>query len=110
MKDDIFRIRRIVAKWANEKCIVQNVRFFGSRTREKHNIDSDLDIAVTLIYSEPDVSLAYWFSVEDDWRNELSEIVRWKIDLQFYHPEFSQIVAKGIDRSSMFVYEQITPV
>lgn len=95
----------IVSIWAASKFQVRSVRFFGSRTSGKYHADSDIDVAVTLRYDDPDTALAYWFELKDQWHDELSSLLPWDVDLQFNHPAIDGIVNSSIQECSLRVFE-----
>ena len=49
-----------VSNWAMAKLEIRRVAFFGSRVTRTNRESSDLDIAIELIYGEPNISFAHW--------------------------------------------------
>jgi len=96
----------LVASWAVQKRLVRRVFFFGSRVRNEHRSDSDLDIAFELIYTAPNTSAGHWAFESDAWAKQLSSLLPWKLDLQLLEPQGTPTVASGIERSSVLVYER----
>ena len=96
----------LVRAWALRQRLVDSVDFFGSRVRGTSHAGSDIDIAVTLVYSDVDTSLAYWFENIDLWQQELQSLLPWKVDLQFHHPEAPGVVARGVAQSSHRVFRR----
>lgn len=96
----------LVRAWALRQRLVDSVDFFGSRVRGTCHAGSDLDIAITFIYSEVDTCLAYWFENSDLWQRELQSLLPWTVDLQFHHPEAPGIVSSGVAQSSHRVFRR----
>ena len=94
----------VVAWWARQQRLVERVYFFGSRVRGDHRPDSDLDIAVQLIYPEVDTALAHWTFELDAWASQLSAILPWELDLQLFAPDGTPTIIAGVNRSSVLVY------
>ena len=95
-----------VASWARQQRLVEWVYFFGSRVRGDHQPDSDLDIAVQLIYPEVDMALAHWTFELDAWVSQLSTSLPWELDLQLLAPDGTPTISAGVSRSSVLVYER----
>lgn len=95
---------RLVSHWAVNKTLIQEVRFFGSRVRCDNEEDSDLDIAIRLHIEDPDSALAYWMFKSEKWKKELSEILPWAIDIQWYHFVATPVIRAGIDAKSIRVF------
>lgn len=96
----------LVASWATQQRLIRRIFFFGSRVRDEHRPDSDLDIAFELIYPNMNTSAAHWAFESDAWVLALSSLLPWKLDLQLFNPQDTPTIANGIDRSSILVYEQ----
>ncbi|MDP2026507.1 nucleotidyltransferase family protein [Sulfuriferula sp.] len=96
----------VVASWARQQRLVERVYFFGSRVRGDHQPESDLDIAVQLIYPEVDTALAHWTFELDAWVSQLSAILPWELDLQLLAPDGTPTISAGVSRSSVLVYER----
>lgn len=96
----------VVANWAHNHRLIQRVFFFGSRVRQEHRPDSDLDIAIELILSDPDESFAQWAFERKSWLRDLERLLPWKIDLQHSSGEATPTIASGIARSSILLYER----
>lgn len=95
---------RLVNLWATDKKLIQEIHFFGSRVRRDNDEDSDLDIAVRLHIEDPDSALAYWMHNCDRWKAELSSILPWTIDIQWYHVIATPIIRAGIVEKSIRVF------
>lgn len=96
---------RPIRKWAAGKRIVKRVYFFGSRAKGTNRSDSDLDVAVELIYEEFGTALAHWMAEEESWLSELQGLIPFEVDLELLHATESVVVAKGIEEGAILVYE-----
>jgi predicted nucleotidyltransferase len=96
----------VVASWARQQRLVKRVYFFGSRVRDDHQPDSDLDIAIQLINPDVDMALAHWTFEFDTWALQLSAILPWELDLQLLAPDGTPTISAGVSRSSFLVYER----
>ena len=46
--------KAIVSSWAGRYKVIRRVYFYESRVRKEHRAESDLDIAIELIFPDPD--------------------------------------------------------
>jgi predicted nucleotidyltransferase len=95
-----------IALWASTTRMVDRVYFFGSRVRNEHREDSDLDIAIELIFEDPNIALANWMLEVGNWRLQLEPLLPWRLDLQSFHETRTPTVRLGIEQSSLLVYER----
>lgn len=95
-----------VGRWALGKQFIKAVYFFGSRVRGDNHVNSDLDIAVELVFRDPDTALGHWTAHNESWKSEIESMLPWKIDFEWYHSSATKIIQQGIDRSSIHVYEK----
>lgn len=95
-----------IAAWAIHQRLIRRVFLFGSRVRNDHREDSDLDIAIELIYPDIDTALANWSFESDTWKRELQEFVPWQIDLQLLCSQGTATIVSGVAQSSILVYER----
>jgi predicted nucleotidyltransferase len=102
----LIELMPVVSSWACKQRLIDRVYFFGSRVRGKHKPDSDLDIAVQMIYSDPDTALAHWFFESDAWVSHLSGILPIKVDLQLFTHSITPTISAGIQESSLLVYQR----
>lgn len=103
---DINDAATMVAKWASNQKQIKTVYFFGSRVRNEHRIDSDLDIAIELIYTEPDTALANWMFESEKFEQSISEMLPWTIDLELLCPLCTPTIIAGINRSSILIFSR----
>lgn len=96
----------LVIAWALSQHLIERVYFFGSRVRGTHRINSDLDIAIQLIYPEPDTAAAHWSFEEPQWTAQLSSLIPWQLDLELLCPPDSPTISAGIKESSLLVYQR----
>ena len=96
----------LVVSWARLQRIVDRIYFFGSRVRGEHRNDSDLDVAVQLIFPDPSTALAHWSFESDTWISQLTPLLPWKLDLQLFASSATPTVSAGVTRSSVLVYER----
>ena len=103
--DELHRLSGLVNSWAKTKRHIASVDLFGSRVRGDHRIDSDIDIAVTLIQSNPDSAFAYFSLHHQEWLTELCQMVApIDVDLQWCHKTATITVNEGVKRSSVRIF------
>jgi predicted nucleotidyltransferase len=78
---ELEKVAEAVASWARGQRRVGAVCFFGSRLRGEGRPGSDLDVAVQLD-SPVDAVLADFIFAAEQWREELSRLVPYGVDLQ----------------------------
>ncbi len=103
---DLNTIKASIEKWATNIQTIRSVWFFGSRAKKTNRDDSDLDVAIELIYTDPDSALAHWMFDREKWLKEIQEFSIISIDLQWYHPEVTPTIAQGICETSMKIFER----
>lgn len=99
-------IQTRIAEWVIHHRLIRRVFLFGSRVRNAHREDSDLDIAIELIYPNIDTALAHWSFESDAWKDELQKFVPWRVDLQLLCPQGTAAIVSGVERSSILIYER----
>lgn len=104
-------LAQIVASWATSKPLVSRVWLFGSRVREEHAPNSDLDIAVEIDRaaiqgSDYSGGFATWCFEVAAWREELTRAIGLEVDIQYYRKGETPTVQAGLDRSSILIYEK----
>jgi predicted nucleotidyltransferase len=103
---DLNKIKASIEKWANNIQTIRAIWFFGSRIKETNRDDSDLDVAIELIYTDPDSALAHWMFDKDKWLKEIQEFSMISIDLQWHHPKATPTIAQGIHETSIKIFER----
>lgn len=95
-----------IKSWAVQQPWVRQVVAFGSRVKGTNSDKSDLDIAVSLVFEDPDECLAYWFAHKQQWLAELQNSVPWKVDLQFFDHKVQGVVTKAMREASHVVFSR----
>lgn len=104
-------IHALLSAWAADKPLVGRLWLFGSRVREQHRPDSDVDVAIELDMSaakgvDESGGMATWAFASKSWRPELEDLLFLVVDLQRYKAGETKIVQAGLDQSSILVYEK----
>ena len=99
-------IEKIVS-WANSEPLIREAYLFGSRARNNHSQDSDVDIAVKVI-SQPGDSSEYacWIFEADGLKDRLQLEIPYTVQLEWYDPVKTPHVHSGIVESSIKIYEK----
>ena len=100
-----------ISKWAMQQPSIMRLWFFGSRVKGDVRPSSDLDVAIELV--RPPVQgvdesggTASWFMIEQVWREELSNIVGFTVDLQLYDSQLTLNVMQYVAKSGLLIYER----
>ncbi|MFA5181085.1 MAG: nucleotidyltransferase domain-containing protein [Syntrophales bacterium] len=100
---NVEKMNNIVIPWATGLNYRIRIYLFGSRLKGTHRPDSDIDLAIEFLNSWHDTTLL-WFDFHEQWQNELSELIGFKVDLQLYDLENDNIRAY-IKEKSIIIYE-----
>lgn len=104
---ELDEVARLVSDWASSKSQILKVQFFGSRVKQTHRPDSDLDVAITLF---PDLDesggVATWFRYCKVWAEELNSIVPLEVQIELEAGKETPTISKGLDEASVLVYQR----
>lgn len=94
-----------------KKPLIGRLWLFGSRVREQHRPDSDVDVAIELDMSvvkgvDESRGMATWAFDAKPWRPELEDLLSLVVDLLRYKAGETEIIQAGLDQSSILVYEK----
>lgn len=103
---DLKIIEKSIIDWAISVKTIRAIWFFRSRVKKTNRDDSDLDIAIELIYTDPDSALAHWMFDRAKWLQQIQEFSIISIDLQWHHPTATPTIAHGICESSIMIFER----
>lgn len=108
---ELERVRRAVAMWASGKPLVGRVWLFGSRCRDDHRHDSDLDVAIELDMTaasgiDESGGFATWAFETDGWKEELEKATGFEVHLDQYMGEHTPTIQSGLEQSSVMVYSK----
>ena len=80
---------------------------YGSRVREDHREDSDLDVAVVIRPGRNDGHPMSVFAFEKEaWIEELQPLLSYKLHLKGWYGDDSPDISAGIAKSSILVYKR----
>lgn len=108
---ELKEIGKIIAEWALQVPEIATVYLYGSRVKGTHREDSDLDIAIEfdqrIIAAADDAEgMATWFLKRQKWQKQLQKRLPMEVQLEWFHPEKTKIVAIGIAEASRIVYRK----
>jgi predicted nucleotidyltransferase len=95
-----------IRSWAAGVPIISQVYIFGSRVKGNSTCLSDIDIAVRIDFDNPGTALAHWMSHCDSWKAHIEKIVPFPIDLQWFHPTATPIVADGLRSAAIVAFRR----
>jgi uncharacterized protein len=97
-----------VARWAAENPDVRRVWVFGSRAKDTHRPDSDIDIALELEpVGDSEETLTRWIVNSDLWRSQLQGRIDAKVDLEWFDPDGStRTIEAGLSDAKVLIYER----
>ena len=106
----IDQLKNIIFCWASENSLVRKVYIFGSRARGDYCLTSDLDVAIEVNQTPQDGSeCSTWFNSRKMLKASLQALVPYQLQLEWYDPIETPTVHKGLQESSILVYEQPKP-
>lgn len=104
---DINEIKKIISIWAQNETLVRKAYIFGSRARDDYREDSDIDVAVEINKLPGDEnSLATWVFESEKLQKDLSELLPYKLQLEYLDDSKTPHVLAGIKQSNILVYEK----
>ena len=92
--------------WAKDKKSIKRVWIYGSRAKGKHSDQSDLDIAIELMFSEFETNLAHFSLDRAKWAHEIQTMSEYSVDLELYHHDCTPIVCSGVQEAAVLIYEK----
>jgi predicted nucleotidyltransferase len=97
-----------IAQWAAENPEVRFVWVFGSRAKNTHRADSDIDIAVELEpVADSEETLTRWIAHADLMKSQLQSRIAPKVDLEWFDPDGSTPnIEAALNDAKMLVYER----
>ena len=93
-----------IAAWAEQHWQIRSVHFFGSRVRGNPRPESDLDIAIELVFDEADSALGHWMFLRSEWATDLSMLVDHVLDLQWMHKQATPNVCAAVNHADAQVF------
>ncbi|VAX08943.1 hypothetical protein MNBD_GAMMA26-2198 [hydrothermal vent metagenome] len=92
---------------------INRMWLFGSRYKETHKTDSDLDLAVEVVFVKGcmlgcgEESLSLWCAASSRFKDELKNACPWELDLQGYAGEKdTPHIHKYLNDGSKLIYEK----
>ena len=97
-----------IARWAAENPEVRRVWVFGSRAKDTHRPDSDIDVAVELEpVADSEETLTRWIAHAEVWNAQLQNLIAPQVDLEWFDPDGSTpSIEAGLNDSKVLVYER----
>ena len=105
MKQD--ELISIIANWAKSEPLIREAYLFGSRARNDHGPESDVDIAVKINKQSGDGSeYAGWIFEADGLKERIQKLISYPVQLEWYDPVKTPHVHNGIVESSIKIYDE----
>lgn len=106
---EIEQAARIVSEWCKGKRFIRRAYFFGSRVKGTQRPGSDLDIAIALMPSlDESGGLSTWMTQSDKWREELSALLPYKVQIEWGGAEQTKVIAGALAEASLLIYQKGT--
>lgn len=99
-------VRKKLSEWAIHHPRITKIYLFGSYITRRSEHPSDIDIAIELENKQGDTAHGYWCSEGRKLEKQLTELLNYKVDLEWHDVEETPIVKKGIEAGSIIVYEK----
>lgn len=91
-------------EWATGKRLISHVYIFGSRVKGTFKPDSDIDIAIKIQFEDADTAFAHWVASSNIWQTELSAIIAFPVDLQWFHSAATPTIVCGLRSSAVIAF------
>ena len=93
-----------VEGWAEKQWQIRSVHFFGSRVRGNDCSNSDLDIAIELVFDDADGALGQWMFLLPIWTGDLSVLLDHVLDLQWLHEQATPTIGSAVKEAGAPVF------
>ncbi len=106
--DDLAHNIDVIRAWAASVDIVERVWLFGSRIRNLHTPEGDLDVAVEHGVKPGDSDhFTTGLCERERWADELNSKSRLTIDVWSYRGDDTPTVKAGVDAGNLLIYERL---
>lgn len=105
---DIKKIKEAISEWIIRNPRVTKVHLFGSYIKRNKIIPKDIDIAIEISEEENDTANGFWCGESKKMEKELSEIINYKIHLEWFNGDQTLTIKKGLGEGSVVIYERDT--
>ncbi|MEN3354076.1 MAG: uncharacterized protein V7640_2234 [Betaproteobacteria bacterium] len=101
-------VRTAISDWAESTPRVRRIWLFGSRARDAHREDSDIDIALEIEpVGDSEETLAVWMVNSDKWQAQLQQHTNLEVDLEWFDPDGSTPkVHRALREASILLYDR----
>lgn len=101
------RIIEVIAEWAESEPLIRKAYLYGSHARGTPGASSDVDVAIQLNPHPGDkIERAGWVFEEPALTSSLQLLLPHTLHLEWYDPQETEIVHKGISESGILIYDQ----
>lgn len=105
---DIETIKKIIKEWVENYPRIVKVYLFGSYVKKNKPVPSDIDIAIEISEDESDTAFGLWCSEGSKMEKDLSSILSYPVDLEWFDKQETPTVRKGLEESNILIYEKPT--
>jgi predicted nucleotidyltransferase len=107
--NELVRVKRPLRSWGEAKTFVRRLWIYGSRAKDLHRPESDLDVAIEFDPNDGEDCLTTWTFEGDAWQRELQGSLPWRLQLEWYDPDGSTPrIERGIRDGGILVYQRAT--
>ncbi|MDD5546876.1 MAG: nucleotidyltransferase domain-containing protein [Candidatus Omnitrophica bacterium] len=103
---DIDSVKKILLEWVTRHPRITRIYLFGSYAAGRIGCPSDIDIAIEIEDKEGDTAFGYWCSQGSKLQGQLTELLNYQVDLEWYDAEETPTVKKGLDVGNIVIYEK----
>ncbi len=103
---DIVKVKKIISEWISCNPRITKVCLFGSYVKKNKPIPDDIDIAIEISHKENDTAPGFWCSEGSKMEKELSSLLDYKVDLEWFNGDRTPTIKKGLGEGQIVLYEQ----
>ena len=102
---DLESVKSILINWAEINPRIIRIYLFGSYITKVKNPPGDIDVAIEISNKDNDIALGFWCHEGDRMERELSSLLNYKVDLEWFDETRTPTIKKGLEAGSIIIYE-----
>ncbi|MGI8705783.1 MAG: nucleotidyltransferase family protein [Sphingomicrobium sp.] len=98
--------RRLIADWAATKPLIAKIYLYGSRARETHQPDSDVDLAIVTVGKDAGEAWGHFAFEKAGWKEELQQLLHEAVQLETPDFRLDRKVGPGVLKDGQLLYSK----